>query len=55
MKVTHSTYKQKVYDTDNEGYTQADTGSEDETDPEDALVENCNKKYLKCSRHTSLT
>ena len=38
-----------------EGYTQADTGSEDETDPEDALVENCNKKYLKCSRHTSLT
>ena len=42
--MTHSSYKQKVYDTNNEGYTQADTGSEDETDSEDVLGENCNNK-----------
>ena len=42
--MTHSSYKQKVYDTDNESCTQADTGSEDETNSEDVLGENCNNK-----------
>lgn len=54
IKVTHSSYKQKVYDTDNEGYAQADTGSEDETNSEDVLGENCNNKKSEMQQTTHL-